>query len=241
MNKESAFLINRAGLSALVTIVWALVMFHYLSLYPDRHVFHVNVDSPVLALELSHDARDIDSVLHRTSPPKYNAQEANMTLLNHLDWVFIPLYAFSLWSFARIFTANTRLLTIAVIATAFFDYVEDFQISRALNGANPAIDIPSLLKWGLLGLVFILMSRILEHSESSTYSLPTRRLLAIGYFVAGVLILTDVLLGHWTGYTHISLGVSLFSALLLMNVIAFIGQLAVRRKPALARSSAASA
>ena len=213
---------NRAGFAALITVVWSALIIGAASQYPYPHVFHHDVDSPVIALELSQDAGDIDAVLHRAGKQK-EAAAASMTNVNRLDLIFIPLYAFSIWTLARAFTTRTRLLTVGILATMLFDYLEDWQIFRAIGGANPPIYIPSLIKWGLLGLVFVGLSLILLASSSPVYTLSTKRLLAIGYLVSGVLILVDVAIGGSIGYSHIELAVTIFSLLLVVNVVGFLG------------------
>jgi hypothetical protein len=217
------FLSNRAGFAALITVAWGLLMMRSLWQYPYPHVFHHDVDSPVIALEISRGPGDIDAVLHRSDREKRAKAVNNMAFVNRLDLVFIPLYAFSIWSLARVFTTKTRLLALAVSAAAVFDYLEDAQIYRALVGENPAIFIPSLIKWGLLGLIFIALSRILLRSDSPVYTLSTKRLLAIGYFVSGALILMDVALGQWIGYSYIGFSMSIFSVLMVVNVVGLLG------------------
>ena len=146
-----------------------------------------------------------------------------MTNVNRLDLIVIPLYAFSIWTLARVFTTKTRLLTLGILAAMVFDYLEDWQILRAIGGGNPPIYIPSLIKWGLLGLVFMGLSLILLASSSPVYTLSTKRLLAIGYLVSGILILIDVAIGGWIGYSHIELAIDIFSLLLVVNVVGFLG------------------
>lgn len=211
-------LTTRAGLAALVTAAWAVWLMSAANPYPFPHVFHHDVDSPVLALEISRDAADIDAVLHRS-----DVAIKSMDKVNRLDLIFIPLYAFSIWSFARVFAIRTRGLTTVILLAAFFDYLEDGQIYQALAGANPPIYIPSLVKWGFLGLVFLALSHILLKSDSPVYSLSTKRLLAIGYFISGVLVLMDVALGEWIGYSHIELAMLIFSQLTVVNIIGFLG------------------
>jgi len=213
---------NRAGFAALITVVWGVLIMGAASQYPYPHVFHHDVDSPVIALELSRDAGDIDAVLHRPTCALKAAAES-MAKVNWLDLVFIPLYGFSIWALARVFTTKTRLLTLCILAAMILDYLEDWQIFRAIGGANPAIYIPSLIKWGLLGLVFIGLSLILLASSSPVYTLSTKRLLAIGYLVSGILILVDVAMGEWIGYSHIELAVNIFSLLFVVNVVGFLG------------------
>lgn len=214
----------RAGIAALMTIGWAAFMGYFIHQYPYPHVFHQDVNSPVIALELSRNAGDIDAVLHRSQGTgRNNPAVDSMTTVNWLDLVFIPLYTFAIWSFARVFSMQTRWLTISVLGTALFGYLEDVQIFRALNGRNPPIFIPSLVKWGLLAIAFILLGRILLRSNAPVYSLSTKRLLAIGYLISAAVILLDVAFGQWIGYSHIALGVTIFPVLLVVNVVGFLG------------------
>jgi hypothetical protein len=188
------------------------------------------VDSPVIALEISRDEGDIEAVLHRTDATKDDAARKRAseaakteTRANSIDLLFIPIYAFCIWSFARLFTVRTRLLTLAILATALFDYLEDWRIYQALAGQNPQIFIPSLVKWGLLGLVLISVSVILVRSASPVYAFSTKRLMAIGYFASGALALLDVAFGEWIGYSHIAVGVGVFGVLVLANVVGLLG------------------
>jgi len=212
-----------AGLAALATILWGGILAIVIGKYPYPHVFNHDVDSPVIALEISRGADDIDAVLHGETSKNRGPAEKNMALANDLDLVFIPLYAISIWSLARVFTSRTRLLALGVAAAALFDYLEDWQIYRALDGASPPIYIVSLIKWGFLGLVLIGLGCILVRSRVEIYTLSTKRLMAIGFFVSGGLILIDVGLGQWIGYSHIALGSGIFALLLIANVVGFLG------------------
>src|SRR5882724_7072257 len=183
-------LTHRAAAAAVLMIAWIAVMSKIPPAYPFPHSFHYDVASPILALEISRNAGDIDAVLHRDDPEatedsKKQAAEFER-ISNYLDLVFIPLYAFFFWSLARVFTDRTRLLTVLIIGAGLFDYIEDWLIGLALKGENPPIYLPSLAKWGLLGLVLLATGIILLRSRSPVYSLPTKRLLAIAYFVAGI-------------------------------------------------------
>jgi hypothetical protein len=216
-------LVNRAGLALLVTVAWAVLMTVAAGHYPYPHVFHHDVDSPVLALELSRSAEDIDAVLHAPDVEKRARAAASMTQVNRLDLIFIPLYGFSIWALARVFASRTGLLTLGIFAAMLFDYLEDWEIYRAIAGENAPVYIPSLVKWGLLGLIFIALSGILLRSDSPVYTLPTKRLMAIAYFVSGALILIDVVMGEWIGYSLIELAMSIFSLLAVVNVVGFLG------------------
>ena len=57
-----------AGFAALAAVVWGAWMAIIVAHYPYDHVFRHDVDSPVLALEMSRDAGDISAVLHETVP-----------------------------------------------------------------------------------------------------------------------------------------------------------------------------
>ena len=212
----------RAGVAAALTIAWAVLM-SALTPYPFPHIFPYDIDSPVLALELSHGASDIDAVLHRSEPDKAPLANHIMGLGNVLDLVFIPIYAFFLWSVGRLFTARTRMLTWLILGTALFDYLEDWQIYRALNGANPAIYLASLAKWGLLGLALVFTAVLLLRSASPVYSLPTKRLLGVAYLLSGGLIVAAVLLGQWIGYSYIGIGLEIFGFLAIVHVIGLLG------------------
>jgi hypothetical protein len=217
-------LTTRAGVAAALTIAWAGLLMSALKPYPFPHIFPHDIDSPVLALELSHGEGDIAAVLHRQDKSDKGAKALHiMRLGNVLDLVFIPIYAFFLWALARVFADRVPLLTCLIVGTALFDYIEDWQIFRALNGANPAIYIPSLIKWGLLGLTLLFTAVLLFRSASPVYSLPTKRLLGMGYLLSGGLIVLAVALGPWIGYSYIELGIEVFALLVIVNVVGLLG------------------
>jgi hypothetical protein len=220
-------LTNRAAVAALLMIAWIVVMAKVPPKYPFPHSFHHDVASPILALEISRNADDIEAVLHRhDSQAKEDAKDQAAKcerISNYLDLVFIPLYAFFFWSLARVFTDRTRLLTVLIVGAALFDYAEDWLISLALDGENPAIYIPSLAKWGLLGLVLVGTGIILLRSRSPVYSLPTKRLLAIAYFIAGLLMILSVALGSIIGYSLIGLAIMLVALLVVIHLVGFLG------------------
>ncbi|MGA7236693.1 MAG: hypothetical protein WBY44_13490 [Bryobacteraceae bacterium] len=212
----------RAGVAAAFTIAWALLM-STLNRYPFPHIFSYDINSPVLALEFSHDAYDIDAVLHRSEPDKAPVAIHIMWLENALDLIFIPIYGFFLWSLARVFTDRTRLLTSLIVGTTLFDYLEDWQIFRALAGASPPIYPFSLVKWVLLGLALLLTAVVLLRTASLVYSLPTERLIAIGYLISGGLIVVAVALGQWIGYSYIEIALEIFGFLAIVHIIGLLG------------------
>jgi hypothetical protein len=213
----------RAGVATALTIVWAAILTLTVNRYPFPHVFPYDINSPVLALELSHGASDIDAVLHRSEPDKAPVATHIMWLGNVLDLIFIPIYAFFLWSIARLFGAPGRVLTLLIVGTALFDYLEDGLIFQALSGANPPIYLASLVKWGLLGLTLLFTAVLLFRSASPVYSLPTKRLLGMGYLASGGLIVVAVVAGGWIGYSYIELGLGVFSLLAVVHVIGLLG------------------
>ena len=119
-----------AGVAAVLVCAGSLVLLLVPPKYPFPHVFHHDVDSPVLALEISQDAGDLDAILRRSDPHSMQAIDFQR-VTNELDLIFIPLYTFFLWSLARVFTNRAGLLTLLIIGTGLFDYVEDWQIFRA--------------------------------------------------------------------------------------------------------------
>jgi hypothetical protein len=219
---------DRAGFGAVLVIAWAIVMMLVPPQYPFPHVFHHDVDAPVLALELSRGEGDIELVLHRkeattaTNDPTAQAKDFERKN-NDLDLVFIPLYRFFLWALARVFAKSARLLTALIIGVGAFDYIEDWQIYHALDGQNPAIFIFSLVKWGLLGLVLFETGIILVRSTSPVYSLATKRLLAIAYFIAGLLMLIAVAFGDWNGYSLIEVAFLILVLLIVVHAVGLLG------------------
>jgi hypothetical protein len=218
-------LTDRAGVAAVLTIIMALVLWRMESHYPCSHVFHHDIDSPVVALEISHTPDDINAVLHRN-----DKDEEQAPLIEHVIWLatlcdlfFIPCYAFFLWASARLFINRMQPLTILIGAMVLFDYMENWQIFRALDGANPAIYIPSLIKWGLFALVLLWTAIVLLRSSEQVYSLETRRLLGIAYLVSGLLIAIAVVAGDWIGYSFIELGTHVFSVLVLIHAVGLLG------------------
>lgn len=213
---------DRAGVAAVLMIVWGFIMLRVLQGYPFPHAFHHDVDSSGLALQVSRDAADIEAVLHRSEPGAARAV-SSVRANNLLDLVLIPIYGFFLWSLARVFTNRTRLLTLFIAGTALFDYVEDWRIFQALDGANPAIYIPSLTKWGLLGIVLIWIGGILLQSRVGVYSVATKRLLGVAYLISGLLLLISVAAGQLIGYSLIELAMLLFSVLAVIQVFGLLG------------------
>jgi len=215
---------DRAGLAALLTIIWALIIMQALSKYTLPHIFAHDIDKPVLALELARGASDIDAVLHRAEPDKAAIAHDSMWLGNVLDLVFIPIYGYFLWSVARVFGGFSRLLLALILGTALFDYIEDWQIFRALKGANPPIYIPSLVKWGLLGLALLATAIILLRSEKPVYSQAVKRMLAIAYLASAGLLLAGVALGERIGYSPVELAIQIFSLIVAFHLIGLLGR-----------------
>jgi hypothetical protein len=204
-------------------IAWSGLMLIVLTRsYPFQHEFHHDVDSPGIALQISRDSADIDAVLHRSDQEDSIKAIHGLRLNNRLDLVFIPIYGFFLWSFGRVFSARTKLLTLLVLGTALFDYVEDWYIFSALDGENPATYIPSLTKWALLALALLATGVILLRSTSEVYSLATKRLMGIGYLISSLLLLIAVVLGEFFGYSLIEVGALLYGELTALQAIGLL-------------------
>ena len=123
----------------------------------------------------------------------------------------------------RVFSGRTGLLALCILGTAILDYLEDRRIFQALDGENPAIFVPSLVKWGLLGLALFGTGVILLRSKSAVYFWATKRLLGLAYLVSSILLLISVAFGERIGYSLIELAMALFSFLLVFQVAALIG------------------
>ena len=148
------------------------------------------------------------------------------------DFGFILLYNLFLWKFAALFavgangkpTVHRKIMAGLVILTAAFDCIENVGILRALDVSSltdsmaHAISLPSRLKWGLFAAALLLTGWILARSESSVYSLPTRRLLALVYGSAGALLLVGLGIPH-----VIELATDIFILLVLANIVGLLG------------------
>ena len=75
----------------------------------------------------------------------------------------------------------------------------------------------------MLGLVFLGTGIILLRSHSAVYSLATKRLLAIAYFISGILLLTSVVFGARIGYSLIELAMDLFAFVVVIHVVGLLG------------------
>jgi hypothetical protein len=227
------------GLLAVVMAVWGVIMTSQLkSHYPFEHNFHDKIDSPVLALELSTDVSDLNEVLHTDDPgqarPDTDAGKAVACLRTNTyeDFFFIPLYASFLGAFAILFAAGPHrrhairrgAIVAIVILVAAFDCAENVGILRALGASSlspsmaQAISLPSRCKWGLFAVTLLFTMWILLRSSSLLYSLATRRLLALAYGAAGILMLIGLVKPH-----VIELAISMFAVLTIINIVAMLG------------------
>jgi hypothetical protein len=206
--------------------------------YPFLHNFHGKIDSPVLAVELSRNAKELEGVLGAASPanaaPKSSPAIAVACLRTNTyeDFVFIPLYTLFLWKFAVLFAigadgsrmVHRKTIGGLAILIAVFDCAENIGILHAL-GAYPLTDSmahticwPSRCKWGLFAVALLLTAWILARSESPLYSLPTRRLLALAYGTAGFLMLVGLAMPH-----VIELASAMFALLVAVNIVGLLG------------------
>jgi hypothetical protein len=214
--------------------------------YPFEHDFHDKIDSPVLAVELAINAEQLKTVLHTETPatadPKTEAGAAVASLRTNTyeDFVFILLYTSYLWQFASLFASGQdgalvvprRAVAGFATLTALCDIAENFGILRALKASNlsgfPAQDIcfPSRCKWGLFALALLLTAWILARSTSLIYSLPTKRLLALAYAIAGALLLIGLLRPH-----VIEVAVDMLAFLTGINLVGLLGPYVERWLP----------
>jgi hypothetical protein len=208
----------KSGGAALLMIVWAALMLVNESCFPFHRTFHHDIASPVLALELSRGQDDIDAVLNPRSGAAVDVERQ----ANRLDLVFIPVYTFFLWALGRRFGSRSVMMTALIVAVAGLDYWEDARIFEALDGQNPAIWIPSVAKWGLLGLVLVATGSIVARSGNTVYSLATSRLMAVGCWLAGALMIVAVAAGWYFGYSPIPLSLSIFTLIALLYAIDFV-------------------
>jgi hypothetical protein len=186
--------------------------------------------------ELSTGIDDLQEVLHTKNPGQANPDSrvveavASLRTNTYEDFFFIPLYASFLWAFAVLFAVGPRRIAhrIAmaglVILVAAFDCAENVGILRALSASSigsstaQAICWPSRCKWGLFAVALLLTGWILVRSSSPLYSLPTRRLLALIYGAAGLLMLIGLIEPH-----VIELATKLFALLTIINMVGLLG------------------
>lgn len=227
------------GLLAVAMAVVGLIFGLQLkSHYPFEHNFHDKIGSPILALELSTGIDDLQGVLHTKNPGEANSDPnvgravACLRTNTYEDFFFIPLYTSFLWAFALLFTtgpdrrfrASLRAITGIAILVAAFDCAENVGILCALNASSispstaQAICWPSRCKWGLFAVALLVTGWILARSSSQVYSLPTRRLLALAYGAAGILMLIGLMEPHL-----IELATSVFAFLTIINIVGLLG------------------
>jgi hypothetical protein len=219
-----------AGLLAALMTALVLVMSLGLRKYPFEHNFHHDIDNPVLAVELASNAHELDTVLH-TSFSDGKAAGSVLRTNTYEDCAFIVLYTSFLWFFGTLFAVRVdgsrmslHLFSGVVIATALADYTENLGIFKALNAGALTDSLaqwicwPSRFKWTLFGVALLLTAVILLRSGNLMYSLATRRLLALGYTIAGTLIVA----GPWQP-SLIELGTEVFGLVVLINTVALLG------------------
>ena len=227
------------GLLALLMSVYAIFIgFQFKHRYTAPHNFHDKIDSPILAVELSKSAKDLEDVLRTATPadakPKTEPEIAVRALRTNTyeDFLFILLYNLFLWSFAALFaeraggqrTVHRWVMLVLVILIAIFDCMENRGILDALSAAElknemaRMISTASLCKWGLFAAALLLTGWILALSQSSVYSLPTRRLLVLAYGASGLLMFVGLAIPH-----IIELATNIFILLVAVNIVGLLG------------------
>jgi len=222
-----------AGCLAVGITVLGSWMYLGLRHYTLEHNFHHDIDSPVLAVELASNSHELESVLNPPSAAEDAKTQSRAALQTNTyeDCLFIVLYSLFLWTFADLFagpdkvsTVSRRILAVVIIATALCDYAENLGIFRALRARQitdalaQQVCWPSRCKWLSFGGALLITAILLLRSDREIYSLATRRLLAIAYAAAGLLIVTG------SGYPpFIQLGVNVFALIVVINLVALLG------------------
>jgi hypothetical protein len=209
-----------AGILASLAIVWGLWMNVAITdkpfPYTFPHHFHHEIDSPILALELARDPADVAAVTQQNNADAESALRWNTVF----DCVFTPLYAGYLTFFGLAYAPRKRRLVLLGAGIALFDYLENAFLFVSLDGGAPREYLPSAIKWTLLGLTLILIAKVLVSADAGPYSTPTRRLLALLFSVAGLLILLGLFAGP---YSWLALGAELFAGTFVINAIGLFG------------------
>jgi hypothetical protein len=228
------------GLLAFLTACWAILMFMSLRPYKFAHDFYDEIDSPVLAVELAPSAQALQAVLRTSNPTDEQCARRVLKINNRFDLVFIPIYASFLWFFADLVSVRgigtsryLRLICfVCVVAAAVFDYLEDWGISRILtstlltDSVARATRVPSLFKWGLIGITLFLTSIILLREAPVVYSLATTRLLSVLYGGSGLLIIFGLV-----RHPFLESGMKIFGFLVVLNAIGLLGPIVQHRFP----------
>jgi len=222
-----------AGCLAVGVAVLGMWMLLGLRHYTLEHNFQHDIDSPVLALELASNSHELESVLNPPSAAEDAKTQSRAALQSNTyeDCLFIVLYSLFLWTFADLFAGpdkvsrvNRWILAVVIVATALCDYAENLGIFRVLrtqqftDALAQQVCWPSRCKWLFFGGALLITATLLLLSHKKIYSLATRRLLAIAYAAAGLLIVTGL------GYPpFIELGVNVFGLTVVINLVALLG------------------
>lgn len=216
---------KQVSLAALLTTLWALLMGAALKVpalapYPFPPRFHQDVASPVLALELARGAEDIRNVLPDGRGRATLRARWALFVNTALDVVLIPLYVWCLIRLVRAVRAPGRLRTAACVLALLAgaaDLVENGCMLAAIRGAAVAVMVPSLVKWGLLGIALLLIGVAYAQKHEPLFSLATDRMLSITLLYAGGLLVFGVMAGSVFGYSWIQNGAMVMGSVLLVT------------------------
>jgi hypothetical protein len=156
------------------------------------------------------------------------------------DFLFIVLYTLYVWRFAALCAVRAdgspmklaQVVGWVALATGLLDCAENIGILRVLRADSLTEELalatwwPSTGKWISFGVTLLVTAYILLRSAGPIYSLATRRLLAIGYAISGVLLLVGP-----ARPPLIELATLLFALLAAVNLIALLGPFIARRLP----------
>jgi hypothetical protein len=151
-----------------------------------------NLNSPVLAMELLHNADDVPRIVGAPGEP-YNNRAA-MTRLMHVDFAFIPAYAvlFALVGDLLFHRGGKwrwggMLAALLGAAAAVFDILENLAILHVLSGGQKTPRSVSLTKWTLIFMALAVLAPVYLNP-----ALPRIRR-ALGFLTAGFSWLASLL------------------------------------------------
>jgi hypothetical protein len=149
--------------------------------------------SPILAIELPRSADDITSLLDRQPVSPRHA----IRLETYADFPFIMSYVYLWYTLSR---KVSQVLGFVTIFAGIADFFENIGILRAVGSTVPtqaiadATRYPSLVKWTLLGVVFVsLLYLFLPRDEAKSGWQILYLVIGLSYVYAGVLCVTGVL------------------------------------------------
>jgi hypothetical protein len=174
---------------------------------------------PIVDLELAQTATCFRSIVTQGAQEGHDHNVSLVRANTYMDFLFIVLYWVIFITFAQIESGGpAKLASVVITLSALADVWENVRILkglRALTSATPIeFTLPrgvSLIKWALLGLVFLLLAIAVWGRKGRWYIW-----IAAGLVVTGVLLLTGL---AWpTAMTLAGLGFALLFVLLIARL-----------------------